>query len=120
MQGQWGQAFDAKLAAANFAIDKHGGDELRGVLNATGLSTNPNLMNMLSKFGEIIAEESGEGDGGSGDGLGKFGNTMTPDEARAKGNSLLQEANNLKMGDPRRKKLNEEAQSFFRMATGGK
>lgn len=118
LQGEWGNAYDQRVAAANFAIDKLGGDELRNELDAAGLGASPVVLKALAQVGGIMAED-GVGDGrGTGKGS-SFGGVMTPDEARSKAREMQQIALNEK-NPAERRRLNEEAQKYYKMATGGK
>ena len=110
-----GPAFDDWIKAATFGISKLGGDPLRDVLNAAGLGTNPLVVKALMTAGKMMAEDNVGGQGGTG---GRFG-TLAPAEARARAKELVGKA--LSETNPSEKKrLQEEAQKFFRMATGEK
>ncbi len=111
LQSEFGQAFDAKIAAANFGIDKLGGEDLRKKLNAADLGTDPDVMRAFARAGEMLAEDEG-GDVG---GRGAFGGGTTPDEARAKGNELLRQAMN-ETNPAEQRRLNAKAQEWFAMA----
>lgn len=116
LKGKWGEAFDGKVAAANFAVEKLGGDKagvdaLRESINRGGLGTDGPLLNMLATIGEMLNEGGEGGDKNNGIGLG-----MTPDNARAEGNRLLQEAINEK-DQMKRRDLNAKAQEFFAKAS---
>lgn len=124
LKEQWGAAFDGRVAQADFAIGhaeraaKLPEGELRKALNEAGLGTHPAVMAALSYFGGLVAEEAGAG----GDtGSGRFGQTMAPDEARAKAQDLQRQAIEIGPSNPpEARRLNEEAQQFYKLATGGK
>lgn len=114
LKEKWGEAFDGKVAAANFAVEKLGGDKagvdaLRESINRGGLGTDGPLLNMLATIGEML-DEGGEAGDKNGIGLG-----MTPDNAKAEGMRLLQEALNEK-DQMKRRDLNAKAQEFFAKA----
>lgn len=114
LEAEFGAAFNGKIAAANFAIDKLGGEEVRDALNEAGLGTHPPLIKALAEIGNMLAED---GDVSVNSGTGRFGNEMTPNEAKAKGRELLEEAMNTN-DMAKKKRLNDEAQKFFKMASG--
>lgn len=117
LEAKWGQAFDQKVAAANFAIDKYGGDEVRERLNAAGLGTDPNVMEMLADLGAARSKEDGVEGTGQGSGA-DFSGKLTPDQATAKGKELLRMSlNETNIAEQRR--LANEAQKFFKMAKPG-
>lgn len=117
LQGEWGNAYDQRVAAANFAIDKLGGEDLRAALDDAGLGASPVVLKALAQVGGLMAED-GVGDSRGGKG-GPFGGAMTPDEARSKARDMQQAALNEKNPSERRR-LNEEAQKYYKMATAGK
>lgn len=115
LKEQWGEAFDSKVAAANLAVEKLGGDKagidaLRESINRGGLGTDGPLLAALAKIGEMFSEDEGGGDKGG------ISAPMTPDTAKAEGMRLLQEAINAKT-PAERARLNEEAQKFFDKAS---
>ena len=114
LEAEFGPAFDQKIAVANHGIDKVGGEELRKVLNDAGLGANPVVLKAFLKVGGLVAEDNA-GDGGTG---GTFGNRLSPDEARSKGKALLEQANR-SPDMAERRRLNDEAQDFFAMASPG-
>lgn len=115
LKTKWGEAFDAKVASANLAVEKLGGDKagmeaLRESINRAGLGTDGPLLNALAKVGEMMAEDEGGGDKGTG-----ITRAMTPDAAKDEGTRLLQEAINTT--DPiKARELNRQAQEFFARA----
>lgn len=117
MQAKYGAAFDQTVAAANFAVDKLGGDALRELLDDKGLGANPLVIDAFSRVGTLLAEDGiGDGKGGGGN---PFSGAMTPDNARAKAQELQAQA----LKEPNmseRRRLNAEAQRYWKMVTGGK
>jgi hypothetical protein len=116
LKTKWGEAFDGKVAAANFAVEKLGGDKagvdaLRESINRGGLGTDGPLLNMLATIGEMLNEGGEAGDKQNGIGIG-----MTPDNAKAEGMRLLNEAMNEK-DQMKRRDLNAKAQEFFAKAS---
>ncbi len=114
LEAEFGPAFDQKIAISNHGIDKVGGEELRKVLNDAGLGANPVILKAFLKVGELVAEDNA-GDGGTG---GKFGDRLSPDEATSKGKALLEQASR-STDRIESRRLNEEAQVFFKMAFPG-
>lgn len=114
LKNEWGEAFDDKVAKANFAVEKLGGDKagidaLRESINRAGMGTDGPLLKALSKVGEMLGEDETGGQGGG------VGAPMTPDAAKGEGMRLLNEAINSK--DPiEQRRLNAEAQKFFEKA----
>lgn len=110
LKAELGEAFDGDVAAANFAVGKLGGDELRASINRAGLGTDGPLLKMLAKVGKMLAEDEGGGDKPGG-----FGDGMTPQAAKDEGQRLLQEAIN----EPnlmKRREIEKKAQEFFAKA----
>ncbi len=114
LEGEFGGAFDKKVALANHGIDKLGGEELRKVLNDANVGHEPSVIKAFAAVGAMIAEDSDGGGGGS----SSFGTGMAPDEARSKGKALLVQASQ-SSDMAERRRLNDEAQKFFSMATPG-
>ena len=114
LEAEFGGAFDQNIAVINHAIDKLGGQPLRDAINEAGLGTNPILLKSYLAAGKLLAEDTA----GDGSGAGSFGDRMSPDEARSKGKALLEQAS---MSDQpmERRRLNEEAQNFFKIANPG-
>lgn len=109
LQAELGQAFDQEVAAANVAARKFG---LVEALNDAGVGTNPAVIKALAALGKTLAE-GGEG----GPGKGSSGGKLSPDAARAKANSLMEQAVAAK--DPlERQRLHAEASRFYKMAHG--
>lgn len=114
LKTELGEAFDGTVAKANFAInklgeDKAGADKIRDALNDKGLGTDGTIIKMLAKIGDLFAESTSGGD------KPDFGGGMTPDNAKAEGMRLLQEALTEK-DQMRRRQLNDEAQKYFARA----
>lgn len=64
LEAKWGTGkFDQNLAAANFAIDKLGGDDLRSAIDDANLGTNPLLLDAFQKVGFMLAEDASGGGG---------------------------------------------------------
>lgn len=116
LQKEAGAAFDDWVRAADFALEKLGGQPLRDAINDAGLGTNPHLVKALMKVGKLLSEDT-VGDNRSGGG-GSFG-TLAPAEARERGNEMLRKALSEK-SQGERKRLNEEAQKLFALASGSK
>lgn len=116
LQAKYGAAFDQTIAAANFAVDKLGGDELRELIDSKGLGTHPLIVGAFSQIGKLLAEDSvGDGKGGG----NPFTGALSPDEARSKARELQSASLNEKNPTERRR-LAAEAQRYYKMATGGK
>lgn len=106
---KWGEAFDGKVAAANFAVEKLGGKELRESINRSGLGTDAPLLEMLAKVGEMLGEDEGGGD------KPNFNTGPTPDAAKDEATRLLQQA----IDEPnltKRRDLEKRAQELFAKA----
>lgn len=110
LKEELGEAFDGDVAAANFAVKKLGGDELRESINKAGLGTDAPLLKMLSKVGKMLAEDEGGGDK-----PGDFGGGLTPDAAKEEGQKLLRQA----IDEPnlmKRRDIEKKAQEYFAKA----
>ncbi|MDR3418688.1 MAG: hypothetical protein P4L83_21150 [Nevskia sp.] len=79
LKGEWGAAYDAKLAGAVRAVRELGGGDLITLLDATGLGNHPLILNAFAKAGERMAEPAGL-KGGSG---GQMQGPLTPELAKA-------------------------------------
>lgn len=114
LKTEWGEAFDKNIRLADFAVDKLGGDsdDFRSAINDAGLGTNSAVMKALVKIGSMLAEDAGDGDGPA----GGFGDSMDPNEARARGKAILEEALNEK-NPQKARAMNVEAQKMFARAT---
>ncbi len=115
LKTEWGaEKFDTNIQKADFAVEKLGGDELREQINSAGLGTSPVLMKALVRVADMLAEDSAGGDNPAPD----FGGGVTPDEARARGKSMLQDALNEK-NPQKARQINEQAQEWFQRANPG-
>ena len=111
LKGEFGEAYDAKLRAVMFAVDKLGGADLKAALDDADLGTSPPVIRALAKIGEMLAGDTSIGSGENGS--GNFGGAMTPAEATQKANELTKQA----MDSPansvtERRRLGEEATKF--------
>lgn len=52
MRTRWGQDYDRKMALVSRAVDKLGGDRLRGWLDTSGWGNHPGVVEALARFGE--------------------------------------------------------------------
>lgn len=113
LQTKWGAAYDQKVAAVRYGVEKIGGDALKNRFEHYGLENDPVFAEAFAKVGELLAKEDTAGNPATG--ASRFGSAMTPAEAQAKGEGLLQEA--LRTKDMHeRKRLNIEAQKYFQLA----
>ena len=84
LRGEWGQAYDQRLAAAKTAVREVGGPEVIQVLNDTGLGNHPAVIQMFAKLGAERAEAPAlKGVGNA------AGGPLTPDQARAEIGSFM-------------------------------
>lgn len=110
-----GAAKDEWLRAANFAVEKLGGNDLRSAIDEAGLGTNPHVLAALAKVGQIMGERTGVSTAGGES--QNFGSVLAPAEAKARAKQLLGQAHaTADVAEKRR--LSEEAQKFFEMAVG--
>ncbi len=77
LKQKWGDAFDQNLNEAKAAVDEFGGDEVKQILNESGLGDNPQVIEMFQKIGRAMAEDDLFGKGA--DLRNQF--NMTPEEA---------------------------------------
>ncbi len=86
LEAKWGTGkFDQNLAAANFAIDKLGGEELRTAIDEANLGTNPLLLDAFQKVGFMLAEDTS----GAGGGEPNFGTGDVSGSLRSEANDLI-------------------------------
>lgn len=80
LKSEWGQAFDAKVASAQKAVEFYGDENLKGWLTETGNGNHPALVKLFAKLGEGLKEDGLRGTQGAG---------LTPGDAQSKVNSIL-------------------------------
>lgn len=112
LKAEWGAAFHQNSAAADFAVEKLGGQKLRDILNDAGVGLEPVVLNALVKVGRMLAEDRVGSDGQPDF---KFGDTPEPNAARAKARELQKQAINTDDVFERRR-LNAEAQKILATA----
>ncbi|KKN00113.1 hypothetical protein LCGC14_1141110 [marine sediment metagenome] len=57
LKGEWGANFDRNIALAQRAVVWVGGEELKGLLESTGLANNPIFVRAYAKQGKALAED---------------------------------------------------------------
>ena len=76
LQSEFGSAFNQQVEVAKRAVSTFGGDELKQILNESGLGSHPTVVKMFAKIGRNLLEDRlVKADHGA-----TFG--VTPDEAR--------------------------------------
>ena len=65
-KGEWGANYDKNIAASERALEAFGDDNLREVLEKTGLSHEPSIVNLFFKLSQKISEDSFVDGGGGG------------------------------------------------------
>lgn len=126
LEAAWGKngtpAFNERLAAADLAVDKLGGDELRDAINDAGLGQNSHMLKALAKIGQLVSEDGVlKNEDGTGGGPSRFDNHLTPEMAKQKALELQREAMELFGKDQgKARRLNEEAQKFHAIAAAAK
>lgn len=108
LRHEYGDLFDEKAAAADFAAEKLG---IIDILNEAGIGSEPAVQAALIKVAPLLAEQSVLGDLPA-----NAGGRLTREGAAGKARALQAEAINLPIGDPRRKRLNEEAAELWKHA----
>ena len=78
LKTELGNSFDQKADLARQAIHAFGDDELKDILNTTGLGNHPALVRWASKDGQALASDEIIGEGGA-----KPGNRLRPADAQA-------------------------------------
>lgn len=58
LKTEWGAKFDERVSVASRAVKELGGDELKTMLEETGLGNNPILIKVFAKIGESMAEST--------------------------------------------------------------
>lgn len=114
LKGEFGDAFNARMAAFDYAVEQLGGAELKTVLEQTGLGKHPALVKALAKAGVTMSRGTDNPfpakDGGG------FGVVMTPQEYKAEGDRLIAESiseTNL----TKSRLLADKAQKFYDLAS---
>lgn len=64
LQQEFGAAYDQNLNLAKSAVEQFGGEELKAVLNQTGLGNNPELVKAFARIGKMVASDEIIGKGG--------------------------------------------------------
>ncbi len=77
LKKEWGPAFDQRVEIAQEAVERFGGEELKVMLNASGLGNNHLLVKAFAEVGKMIREDEVLGGGRH----ARF--KHTPEEARA-------------------------------------
>lgn len=109
---EWGEAFDQKIAGVNDLLDRIGGSELKDKISQTGLGADPLFLKAIDQIVPLFAEDDA---GGERKGSGGAGGKLTPNEAVARARGLQRDA--LNSSDPaERRRLNEEAQRYYKIA----
>jgi len=86
LQKEFGSAFDQRIEVAKRAVDAFGGQELKDLLNQTGLGNNPTVVKMFAKIGkELLNDQIITADHEK-----TFG--LTPDDAKREMNNKLLDA----------------------------
>jgi len=85
LQREWGRDYDGKLDYAKRAFGQIGTPELSKLMDESGLGSHPEVIRAFSKVGEMLGEDSLV----IGSGLGA--NSMSPDEAKEKIQSLYRD-----------------------------
>ncbi len=113
LEAKWGTGkFDQNLAAANFAIDKLGGEELRNAIDGANLGTNPLLLDAFQKVGFMLAEDNSGGGGEPNFGTGDVSGGL-----RSEANDLIAISIDHKKTDLERRNAAEAAQVKLAQAT---
>jgi len=58
LKAEIGNAFDNRIQVAKRAVENFGGQELKDILNQTGLGSHPVVVKMFAKIGESLLEDS--------------------------------------------------------------
>lgn len=82
LKTEWGAKYDSNIAKAKQALAKFGDDNLRKILDTTGLGSNSAIIKAFAKMGENLVEDGISGEGSSGEGL------YTPKEALSKAQAI--------------------------------
>ena len=65
LKTEFGDAFEEKVGFAKDAVGRFGGDDLKKVLNESGLGNHPTLVRAFSDIGKMIAQDEIIGGGGN-------------------------------------------------------
>ena len=110
LEAKWGTGkFDQNLAAANFAIDKLGGEELRAAIDGANLGTNPLLLDAFQKVGFMLAEDTS----GAGGGEPNFGTGDVSGGLRTEANAFVAISIDQKKTSTERREAADAAQVKF-------
>jgi hypothetical protein len=113
LKQEWGDAYDARLAAANYGMKQVGGDELVDAILGAGLDTNPTVLKAFAKIG--MSMDGGAGAPTAGQPSSRFGDAKTPDELIADARALLAKAADIPHATERMR-IAEQAQALFAKA----
>lgn len=94
LKTQWGDAFNARKAAARYAMDQIGGEGLAKIISDAGLDVNPVVMETFAKLGLKMGENPAQPGEAAAPG-NAFGDASTPGEKQARANDLIQQASKL-------------------------
>jgi len=83
LKTDWGSSYDARVRAAQAAVQHFGDDNLREYLDSTGIGNDPSLIKVFSKIGETLSDDNFKGQADS----GSYG--RTPQQAQAEINEIM-------------------------------
>lgn len=87
LKNEWGSSYDLKVSYAKQAVNKLAGeraDEVFSYLDKSGLGSDPTVIKLMARAGEMLFKEDEVKGGGAGVGFG-----MSKDEAMKKYNEIL-------------------------------
>jgi hypothetical protein len=87
LQTEWGKAYDVKVKQAMNALDRFGDDNLKKLLDVTGLGNNSAIIKAFAKMGESLTEDGIVGGSGGG------GEVYSPEVAKQKYGAIISDAN---------------------------
>lgn len=83
LKGEWGKAYEQNIALAQRAITQFGSDDLKSMMDETGLGNDPRVIKAFHNIGRALADDEVLGGGG-----GQIYD-KTPEQALAARNELL-------------------------------
>lgn len=111
MKKEYGTAYDEKVGMARRAVRAFGSDQLKDLLNNTGLGSHPEMIRAFAKIGAELSTSNQFKDAEE---AGSFG--MTPEDARAEIARIRSHPGLMDKGDPENRVLNERLTQLYELA----
>ena len=110
IRGEYGTAYEERIAAARMAVREFGGDDLASLMDETGLGNHPTVVRAFVKAGMQLGQSGQFKDGNS----GSFG--ITPADAQKQIASIRSNPALMDTNHPEHRVLNEKLTTLYELA----